>query len=151
MHTHTLHTHIHLLIFLPSLIQHQTPQACPSVVQATHHIQSSEHLTCLFHFWITIGGDRVARKRHRGRESEIGTENGERENEGEQGCMQTKLLRQNRHKVLSARQNARSAPLKQDLFRNEHNCQIAIIGSFLNECDSCWWFAHSFSFGTLFE
>lgn len=50
--------------------------------------------------------------------------------------MQTKLLRQNMHKVLSARQKARSAPLKRDLFRNEHNCQCAITG-FLNERDSC--------------
>lgn len=78
----------------------------------------------------------MTRKRRGERGTEKGKEGGKKKKKisGEEGGMQTKLLHQNRHKVLSARQEARSAPLKRDLFKTEHNCQIAIIASFLNEC-----------------
>lgn len=114
-HTHTCsHTHINLLTFLQSLNQHQTPQACPSVVEATHHIQPSEHPTCLFHFWFTMEGDGMERKRQR--EREVWEIKGVTENGGEDGGMKYETLHQDRPKVLSM-QNAMSAPLKWDLFK----------------------------------
>lgn len=102
-HTHT-HKQTHAPTHLLTFIQHRTPQAYPSGVQATHHMQSSERLPCSFlnRNW----------------------------REKEKGWHAKEAARQNRHKVLSARREARFAPLKLDLFRNEHNCQIAIIASF---------------------
>lgn len=99
-HTYTQTNTCTLLTF----IQHRTPQAYPSGVQATHHMQSSECLPSSFlnRNW----------------------------REKEKGWHAKEAARQNRHKVLSARREARFAPLKLDLFRNEHNCQIAIIASF---------------------
>lgn len=59
--------------------------------------------------------------------------------------MQTKPLRQKRAQSFERRAECGGTqphlvPLKQDLWRNEYNCQIALIGSFLNKRDCCWWF-----------
>ena len=78
----------------------------------------------------------MARKRLREREREEQKRAREKTEERKVVCKRSPFARI-RRKVLSTRQNARSAPLKRDPFRNERNCQIAIIGSFLNERDSC--------------
>lgn len=90
----------------------QTPTSSPlsstysSGVQAAHHIQSRECLPCLF-----LNQDW---------------------REKVKGWRAKDAARQNRHEVPNARQEARFSPLKRDLFRNELNCQIAIIASFLS-------------------
>lgn len=72
------------------------------------------------------------------RQGSRGVEKGEQENRG--GVCRRSCYARNGRRVLCARQNATSAPLKHDLLRNEYDCQISLISSFLNKRDGCRWF-----------